>query len=41
MNRGELVLVNLDQRIKESMDLVGIGPYFKAFDDLTEAVGSF
>jgi anti-sigma B factor antagonist len=41
MNRGELVLVNLDQRIQESMDLVGIGPYFKAFDDLTEAVGSF
>jgi anti-sigma B factor antagonist len=41
MNRGELVLVKLDERIKESMDLVGIGPYFKVFDDLTEAVGSF
>jgi anti-sigma B factor antagonist len=41
MNRGELVLVKLDERIKESMDLVGIGPYFKVFDDLLEAVGSF
>ncbi len=41
MNRGELVLVKLDERIKESMDLVGIGPYFKVFDDMTEAVGSF
>ena len=41
MNRGELVLVKLDERIRESMDLVGIGPYFKVFDDVTEAVGSF
>lgn len=41
MNRGELVLVKLDERIRESMDLVGIGPYFKIFDDVTEAVGSF
>ena len=41
MNRGELVLVKLDDRIRESMDLVGIGPYFKVFDDLLEAVGSF
>jgi anti-sigma B factor antagonist len=41
MNRGELVLIKLDERIRESMDLVGIGPYFKVFDDVTEAVGSF
>ena len=40
MNRGELVLVKLDERIKESMDLVGIGPYFQVFADLVEAVGS-
>lgn len=40
MNRGELVLVNLDERIQESMDLVGIGEYFPVFDDLIEAVGS-
>lgn len=40
MGRGELVLVKLDDRIRESMDLVGIGPYFKVYDDLIEAVGS-
>jgi anti-sigma B factor antagonist len=41
MNRGELVLVKLDERIRESMDLVGISPYFTVYDDLLEAVGSF
>jgi anti-sigma B factor antagonist len=41
MNRGEVVLVNLDERIKESMDLVGIGNYFKVYDELIDAVGSF
>jgi anti-anti-sigma regulatory factor len=41
MNRGELVLVKMDERIRESMDLVGIGPYFKIYDELIDAVGSF
>lgn len=41
MNRGELVLVKLDDRIRESMELVGIASYFQVFDDLIEAVGSF
>jgi anti-sigma B factor antagonist len=41
MNRGELVLVKIDERIKESMDLVGIGPYFKVYNELIEAVGNF
>lgn len=41
MNRGELVLVHLDERIRESMDLVGIAPYFKCYGELLEAVGSF
>lgn len=41
MNRGDLVLVKLDARIKESMDLVGIGPYFNLYDELIDAVGSF
>lgn len=40
LNRGELVLVKLDQKIKDSMNLVGIGQYFRIFEDLTEAVGS-
>jgi anti-sigma B factor antagonist len=41
MNRGELVLVKLDERIRDSMDLVGIAPYFKMYDELIDAVGSF
>jgi anti-sigma B factor antagonist len=41
MSRGEVVLVKLDERIKESMDLVGIGNYFKIYDELIDAVGGF
>ncbi len=41
MNRGELVLVKLDDRIRESMNLVGITPFFTIFDNLTDAVGYF
>jgi anti-sigma B factor antagonist len=41
LNRGELVLVKLDDRIRGSMDLVGIAPFFNIFDDLTDAVGYF
>lgn len=39
--RGELVLVNIKKEIKDSLDLVGLGTYFKIFDNLTAAVGSF
>jgi anti-anti-sigma factor len=41
LNRGELVLVKLDAKIKDSMNLVGIGQYFKIYEDVTVAVGSF
>lgn len=40
MNRGELILVHMDERIRESMDLVGIAPYFTVFNDLIDAVGN-
>lgn len=40
-NRGEIVLVNVQQNIRESLDLVGMGSYFKTYDDVTAAVGSF
>jgi len=40
-NRGEVVLACLDDRIRESMDLVGIGNYFKLFPDVTSAVANF
>jgi anti-sigma B factor antagonist len=40
-NRGELVLVNVQERIRESLSLVGMGSYFKVYDDITTAVASF
>lgn len=39
-NRGELILVNMDERIHKSMDLVGIAPHFTVYDNLIDAVGS-
>ncbi len=41
LNPGEVVLAKLDPKIRESMDLVGIGNFFKVFDDVTSAVGNF
>jgi anti-sigma B factor antagonist len=40
-NRGELVLVNVPQRIHETLDLAGFVPLFDIYDDMVEAVGSF
>ncbi len=40
-NRGELVLVGTQDRIRESLELVGMGSYFRLFDDLAAAVGNF
>ena len=40
-HRGKLVLVNVNDKIKSSFDLVGMAGYFDIFDDLTTAVGSF
>lgn len=39
--RGELVLTNIEKGIRESLNLVGMGDYFKIFDDVPAAVGSF
>jgi anti-anti-sigma factor len=38
---GELVLVQVEKGIKDSLNLVGMGSYFRMYDDLTTAVGSF
>ena len=40
-NRGELILTNVLDRIRESLDLVGMSNYFGIYDDVTSAVGSF
>lgn len=38
---GEVVLVNVDKGIRDSLNLVGMGSYFSIYDDMTTAVGSF
>jgi anti-anti-sigma factor len=38
---GELVLAAVDKGIRDSLKLVGMDTYFKIYDDLTSAVGSF
>ncbi len=40
-SRGKLVLVNTDEKIRKSFELVGMSDYFEIFDDLLAAVGSF
>jgi anti-sigma B factor antagonist len=40
-NRGEVVLAGVDPRIRGSLDMVGMGSYFKIFNDVTSAVASF
>jgi anti-sigma B factor antagonist len=39
--RGEVILANIHKDIRDSLNLVGLSNYFKIFDDLTAAVGSF
>jgi len=40
-NRGEVVLVNVPERIREALDLAGFTELFKTFDDTLAAVGHF
>lgn len=40
-NRGEVVLACVPQRINAALDLAGFIPFFKLYDDVTVAVGSF
>ncbi|KPJ88327.1 MAG: hypothetical protein AMJ53_16995 [Gammaproteobacteria bacterium SG8_11] len=40
-NRGEIVLAGVGKKIRETMDVVGLGKQFKFFDDATSAVGHF
>lgn len=36
-DRGEVVLVGLQEPIRESMNMIGIGQFFRQFDQLSEA----
>lgn len=38
--RANLTLVGLCQNVRESMDLIGILPYFTVYDELVDAIGS-
>jgi len=38
--RGEVALACLDERIRDSLNLVGMGDYFNVFDDIVSAIGS-
>ncbi|MBN1304063.1 MAG: STAS domain-containing protein [Anaerolineales bacterium] len=40
-NRGEIVLSNVPDRVKEALDLAGFLALFKLFEDETSAVGFF
>lgn len=40
-NRGEVVLTNVPKKILDSLDLVGMTHYFKVYEDVVTAVGSF
>ena len=40
-NRGEVVLAGLQQNIRDSLNLVGMGKYFELYDDVINAVGNF
>ncbi|MFL7867609.1 MAG: STAS domain-containing protein [Anaerolineales bacterium] len=40
-NRGEIVLANVPERVKEALELAGFTELFKNFNDAIEAVGNF
>jgi anti-sigma B factor antagonist len=40
-NRGAVVLANVPETIKSTLDLAGFIPFLKIYPDVTEAVGTF
>lgn len=38
--RSDLILVNLSENVKDSMDLIGILPYFTTYDTVVEALAN-
>lgn len=39
-HKADLILVNLQENVRDSMDLIGILPYFTIYDELIDAVAS-
>ena len=40
-NQGEVLLVNIPQRVYETLELVGFVPQFKFFNNVTSALNAF
>lgn len=40
-NRGDLVIANVGDNIQHTLELAGLKHFFKIYDDITAAVGSF
>jgi anti-anti-sigma factor len=36
----DLVLVNINENVKDSMDLIGILPYFTVYENMVDALGN-
>lgn len=40
-NRGDLVIANVNEKIQQTLDLTGLLTFFRIYDDVLDAVGSF
>ena len=40
-NRGDLVIANVNEKIRHTLDLAGLITFFRIYDDVLDAVGSF
>jgi len=40
-NRGDLVIANVNEKIQHTLDLAGLLTFFRIYDDVLDAVGSF
>jgi anti-sigma B factor antagonist len=41
LNKGELLIVNIPQRVYETLELAGFAPLFKFYKNVTSAIESF
>jgi len=39
-HKADLVLVNLQENVRDSMDLIGILPYFTVYEEMIDAIAS-
>jgi anti-sigma B factor antagonist len=41
INKGEVILVNIPQRVYETLELAGFAPLFKFYNNVTSAIAAF